>query len=321
MKHELVKTSSGSALKTGENGGITSKADETRSSKTRKKPKIVGTSSSNGVSQDFASKVNEKGNEDSATEGAETSEEARAEVRKRAKIRARVPPVLRAIDLSEPAKPPPGMCNIFNVSEIIKDFLFIGAGFDINKRAVTNLPADDDSSLLSERLSWFQSKNIQYALNMAGSPLQKEIAGLTYPNEDSIKKLALDVNDIDDWTGDMSDQFDRGADFIQAAFEEHMQFKSKPKTAIKPPAIFVHCVAGLNRSPFVVVWWLAKFHSIPVEKAWEIVRKRRDVGVCWADKTLGGPVLLPDEVLPESSEKKPCSKQRWFEEAQKRFAK
>ena len=77
--------------------------------------------------------------------------------------------------------------------------------------------------------------------------------------------------------------------------------------------VLSYCVAGVNRSPFVVVWWLVKYHNVGPEKAWDLVRKRRDVGVCWINQTLGGPVNVVDGER--------CVKQKWFEELKLKFSK
>jgi len=247
---------------------------------------------------------------------AATSQPKRAKIRSLATVQKKV-----TVDLAAPELPGPGRTNAFNVSEVIKGFLFIGAGFDPSNRVVTHLPNDKaEPELRMERQSWFEQNNVRYALNMAGSPLQKELAGISYPIEDTLlEKLALDVNDLDEWFDAMVEPFEKGAEFIQKAFEEHSKIKSKPAPEAQPPRIFVHCVAGVNRSPFVVVWWLVKYHSIRPHDAWDIVRKRRDAGVNWTNQTLGGPVV---QTLPNAGGEGPVAmpkKQKWFDELLRRF--
>lgn len=233
------------------------------------------------------------------------------------------------IDFSEPARPPTGV-NSFNVSEIIKDFLYVGAGFDERGRCVTNFPGDD-ISLVAERAAWFDEKNVRFALNMAGSPLQVELKGMSYPSP-AVRALSLDVNDLETWEPNMEPSFDNGAAFIHQAALAHLSAKQDHSLDVKPPAIFVHCVAGVNRSPFVVIWWLVKYCGFSVEESWEMVRNRRDVGVAWKDETLGGrprymgeasPLLLQNgptkDIVVNLSSKKP-PKQAWYDSTKAKFA-
>lgn len=69
---------------------------------------------------------------------------------------------------------------------------------------------------------------------------------------------------------------------------------------MQPPAIFVHCVAGVNRSPMVVVWWLCRYHGLHLRDAWDLVRMRRDSGAHWKDVTLGG-TCPPEDYSPDPS--------------------
>jgi hypothetical protein len=250
---------------------------------------------------------------------------------KRAKLRVRaLPSSVTAVNdlLSPPEQPGSGKTNPFNVSEVLKGFLYVGAGYDASNRVVTNLPNDNaDPALRAERLGWFLQNNVRFALNMAGSPLQKEILGLTYPTEDSIIKLALDVNDVDEWQETMLEQFEKGAQFIEKAYQEHLSVK-RSVTAESPgkaPSIFVHCVAGVNRSPFVVVWWLVKHQNVLPETAWDLVRKRRDAGVNWTNITLGGPLVKSgnEEELASIAnlEAKKGPKVNWFKELKRLLGK
>lgn len=40
----------------------------------------------------------------------------------------------------------------------------------------------------------------------------------------------------------------------------------------------------------MVVWWLVRNHSLYLSDAWNLVRKRRDLGANWNNVTLGGEV-------------------------------
>lgn len=201
------------------------------------------------------------------------------------------------IDFSEPQK----YSTPFNCSEVIKNFLFLGAGFDVNGRCLTNRQGDPPA-LRAERLAWFRQNNVSYALNMAASPLQEQLVGIEYPPPE-IRIKGIDMNDLDEWVPEMARMFDEGAAFIEEACNDHLnvqqqcidqQATNPPGTVQyiykKPPGIFVHCVAGVNRSPMVVVWWLAKYHGFSVKDAWDLVRNRRDAGAQWSGITLGGAV-------------------------------
>lgn len=196
------------------------------------------------------------------------------------------------LDLSEPCKPPLGLCNFWNLSEIIHRFLFVGAGFDQNNKSVTVFPGEADAELLNKKKAWFESNNVKFALNMAASPKQVELHGMGYPcDESALELLSIELNDVPEWEDDMEEGYEKGASFIQKAYKEHVDFLSSEKDGV-PPSIFVHCVAGVNRSPFVIVWWLVKYHHQKCSSAWDLVRKRRDVGACWQDQTLGGPMFV-----------------------------
>jgi hypothetical protein len=172
----------------------------------------------------------------------------------------------------------------------------VGAGYDEKGRCLTNLPTDgiltngNDLLIRAERLAWFNSHNVSYCLNMAGSPLQKELIGLTYPRKEGLEVLSIDVNDLEHFDDAMKDAFDKGAAFIEKAAEAYTIFKSTYPDSSRfiPPSVFCHCVAGVNRSPFVVAWWLTKYRGFSSQDAWALVRKRRDDGVAWKDQSMGG---------------------------------
>ncbi len=196
----------------------------------------------------------------------------------------------------------------FNCSEIIKDFLYIGAGFDANGRCITNR-ANDLPNLKAERLEWCKQKNVCYALNMAASPLQEQLVGIEYPSP-GIKVKGIEMNDLDEWRPEMTQMLDDGAAFIEEACVEHLNVLSQQivKSArIKPPSIFVHCVAGVNRSPMVVVWWLLKYHNFTVKDAWDLVRRRRDLGVQWSNITLGGAITAGNEIAQAKESSAPIT--------------
>jgi len=213
---------------------------------------------------------------------------------KRPRIRSLPPPL--ALPPTEFGPPTSLLDRSFNVSEIIPAFLFLGAGCEDNGRCIVNFPTTPVLERAS-RLAFFLQQNVAYCLNMAGSRFQKELQDMAYPRSD-IAVLAIDVNDVAAWEAGNSEKFDQGAAFIQAAWEAHCEARklaasssttsSSPGVEHRAPSIFVHCVAGVNRSPMVVVWWMCKHHRWRPRDAWDFVRERRDQGVGWTDATLKG---------------------------------
>ncbi len=237
------------------------------------------------------------------------SQQALAESAANAPKRARARRPMGGVGSSKPKldfSEPDNCATPFNCSEVIKNFLYLGAGYDVNGRCLTNRQSDPQQLRL-ERLVFCRQRNIAYALNMAASPLQEQLIGIEYPPPE-IRIKGIDMNDLDEWLPEMSRMFDDGAAFIEEASVDHLNKLqqisdaqassppgSSPPVQIKPPAIFVHCVAGVNRSPMVVVWWLAKYHGFSVHEAWDLVRKRRDTGAQWKGIALGGAVVDDDD--------------------------
>ena len=212
--------------------------------------------------------------------------------------------------------------NTWNVTEIFKNFLYLGAGTDISKRCLLNMP-NDSNILKAEKMAFYYHNNIRYILNMSGSPLQKELNGHTYPVDITffhvLPKL-IPMNDIDTIDETMVKMFDYGAAYIEKAFQAHLKYITKSSQLStssssstnnndtdknndgqynKAPMILIHCVAGVHRSPMVVVWWMVKYHGWIPEQAWTLVRERRDASCVvnpatnqtWKDVTLGGGYL------------------------------
>lgn len=183
----------------------------------------------------------------------------------------------------------------WNASEILKDFLYIGAGFDKNQRClVTNsykLERNDKYSI--RRKDYLKDKNILFYLNMAGHEAQKELKDISYDIKNA-QSCRVGLNDVDSWAGEpMLEALEKGCDFLNKAYYVHCCYKKKFEEK-NPPKVLVHCVAGVNRSAFVVVWWLVKYHKLYLKEAWNLVVERRDRGVGWQDITLGG--SIPDKV-------------------------
>ncbi|GBG25920.1 Dual specificity protein phosphatase 1B [Hondaea fermentalgiana] len=237
----------------------------------------------------------------SSTAAAGSIAPSSAKKQKRPKLRKHIKKP-GGIDLS----PPADTRTHWNASEVIKGFLYVGAGWDQNQRCLVNRKADP-VELKASRLSWCRDHNMCYALNMAGSPMQRELRGISYVLPET-RSVRIDVNDLDTWDEKtMRAGFDRGAEFIEEAWKAHSVAKercllaSNSQVRIVPPTIFVHCVAGVNRSPMCVVWWLCKYHGVRIRDAWELVRRRRDQGAHWTDVTLGGP-SPPEGYVPSEED-------------------
>ncbi len=215
---------------------------------------------------------------------------AASKMQKRPKVRAEAGAHPAAGPRRSPDMAQPTTCETsWNSSEVIKGFLYVGAGWDTQGRVLVNR-SHDDKPLRKMRHDWCEAHNMQFALNMAGSPHQKELRGIKYvlPNTES---RSIEMNDLDTWSDEMVGGFEAGAAFIELSWQRHLEAKARRNGIFDPtpaPTIFVHCVAGVNRSPMAVVWWLARYHGVAVRDAWELVRSRRDSGAFWKCVTLGG---------------------------------
>jgi len=121
----------------------------------------------------------------------------------------------------------------------------------------------------------------------------------------SIKYKGLPMNDVDEFTNQMATMFDQGASFIEECCVNHLSMKarlkeqeqneleedrdpSKQQPNTVPLSIYVHCVAGVNRSAMVVVWWMVKYRAWNLREAWGTVCRIRDDSCKWRNNTLGG---------------------------------
>lgn len=217
---------------------------------------------------------------------------------------------LPKLNLAKPDK----IASSWNASEVLKDFLFIGAGYDKRQRALVTNPykCDRDDSKVSERQDFLKEHNIRFFLNMAGHESQKELKDISY--DISPKQVySVPLNDVDSWPGQkMVEALDNASDFITKAYYVHCKYKEQYRSPTgsltkNPPKVLIHCVAGVNRSAFVVVWWLVKHHKLELKNAWNLVVKRRDSAVSWKDITLGG------RITPE--------KERFFEQIERNLPK
>ncbi len=224
---------------------------------------------------------------------------AASKMQKRPKVRAEAGAHPGAGPRRSPDLAQPATCETsWNSSEVIKGFLYVGAGWDTQGRVLVNR-TPDEKPLRKMRYEWCEAHNMQFALNMAGSPHQKELRGIKYvlPNTES---RSIEMNDLDTWSDEMVGGFEAGAAFIELAWQRHLEVKSR-RNGAPAPTIFVHCVAGVNRSPMAVVWWLARYHGVAVRDAWELVRSRRDLGAFWKGVTLGGEAP-PEGYVPNVDE-------------------
>eukprot|EP00924_Labyrinthula_sp_SR-Ha-C_P008959 snap_masked-scaffold_2-processed-gene-7.53-mRNA-1 protein AED:1.00 eAED:1.00 QI:0/-1/0/0/-1/1/1/0/518 len=186
----------------------------------------------------------------------------------------------------------------WNASEILRGFLYVGAGFDKNRRCLVNnnFSFTDVDPHVEERIKFAEDHSLVYFLNMAASPNQLELSSISYPTQKDkspnfVKSISM--NDVDAWNPEMDASLFQAANFIQEVFKIHLFAKTEfrsPTQRVWLPRILVHCVAGVNRSALAVVFWLAKFHNLRLDDAWDLVVQRRDHGVEWKNTTLSGPV-------------------------------
>ena len=188
----------------------------------------------------------------------------------------------------------------WNHTEVFRNFLILGAGRDGNSRCLLQHP-NDPPPLIAEKSDFYYQNNVRFILNMAGSPMQKEMHGMLYPVAQGffpVPPRLIPMDDIDTMDDEMAKCLDDGAKFIQFAFLENRKFRMAAMADKKasPPKVYVHCVAGVHRSPMVVVWWMVTYHNFDFAEAWDLVRLRRDKScvvdaakqTTWTDITVGG---------------------------------
>ena len=191
----------------------------------------------------------------------------------------------------------------WNTTDLFDGFLFLGAGHDLNGRSLP-FHKGETTALWKEKNSFFKKYNIRYVLNMAST--DKELRDMSYSvQQGSIKYKGLPMNDVDEFTNQMATMFDQGASFIEECCVNHLSMKarlkeqeqneleedrdpSKQQPNTVPLSIYVHCVAGVNRSAMVVVWWMVKYRAWNLREAWGTVCRIRDDSCKWRNNTLGG---------------------------------
>lgn len=103
----------------------------------------------------------------------------------------------------------------------------------------------------SQDTEFFKSENISVVLDLAGFYHE-------YPQEIYSKSISA----IDYHGFDLSEVFEECFGFIH---EHRVQGRN----------VFVHCQAGISRSPAIVIGYLIKTEGMDYEAAWAFVKKRR----------------------------------------------
>ena len=182
--------------------------------------------------------------------------------------------------------------HALNVSHIIANFLFMGAGVDRNGKTSASTyrgvmtQFGEPEKITREKENFFHMNRIKFVLNIAS--MDKEINGSDFPGgyaKDVILKK-IPMRDRPDFTEPMGAMLDDAADFIELALKDHREAVLKKRNDF--PTILVHCVAGVNRSAMAVVWWLAKYHGFTPREAASIVRRRREKQCSWESGTVLG---------------------------------
>ena len=88
-----------------------------------------------------------------------------------------------------------------NCTEIIRDFLFLAAGYDAQGRSLL-MREGDPPRVAASRIAWYRRRGVGFCLNMAGSGKQHELQGAAYPEApggDPLECKRVDLNDVARW--------------------------------------------------------------------------------------------------------------------------
>ena len=110
----------------------------------------------------------------------------------------------------------------WNCTCIVRDFLFLAAGYDARGRSLLVREGEPPSETAS-RAAWYRRRGVGFCLNMAGSGHQHELRGAAYPEVPGggrpLELKRIDLNDVDHWdAASMRPGFEAGARFIEGAF-------------------------------------------------------------------------------------------------------
>lgn len=119
------------------------------------------------------------------------------------------------------------------------------------------------------------------------------------PEDDVVRLLNLPMRDNTDYDVEASPEVMMAARFIERAWRRHKRFLlarfrkhhglsggggrggvDVSKVDEKPPMILIHCMGGINRSPFVIIYWIMRFCSTKrssMPHVWGRIKEKREV--------------------------------------------
>jgi hypothetical protein len=189
---------------------------------------------------------------------------------------------------------------------ILHDFLFIGGGGHCKDFGfmVPNGPGSNQTRHYARITKFVKSHNIKFILNVSQELMptcdKHQRQYVVHPSKtfmcqekDDLKHLSaipaealpakdlqsvvavfVPMPDIDAFSSEVESLVATAALALEIAWQRYaasiVRFPSQA-----PPRCFLHCVGGLNRSPFTAVYWLVHYHGVSVEKAWHFVSSLR----------------------------------------------
>jgi protein-tyrosine phosphatase len=223
-------------------------------------------------------------------------------------IGARIDRILILPRLQGSSRQSPIDNNVDKFSCIVDDFLYIGGGGGGDDDYGFMVPAKQGwkHSPHHARVEKFMKKhNIKFILNVSHELMpgnrhhhrreyaaeashtigclkqdDLELLRLASAEAQSVKALQsvitvfVPVADKDEFSPEFESLVATAALALELAWQRYVAAIARfPSEA--PPRCFLHCVGGLNRSPFTAVYWLVHYHGVAVDTAWDTVRARR----------------------------------------------
>lgn len=142
-------------------------------------------------------------------------------------------------------------------TSIIPGLLYLGGGIE------------------AQNYGWLKSEGIGAVVSCA------EELGPAFPDSFECIDLRMPDNPVMDNWGPLTHKIDRGADFIASQINNNIP-------------VYVHCLAGVNRSPTVLLHYLVKHYNLPHHVALGYVESRRNINIA----PLYASILLSLSVTP-----------------------
>mmetsp|Transcript_23228 Transcript_23228/g.75545 ORF Transcript_23228/g.75545 Transcript_23228/m.75545 type:complete len:600 (-) Transcript_23228:442-2241(-) len=190
--------------------------------------------------------------------------------------------------------------NVANTSEVIKGFVFLGAGGQKNEEVEKPIMVSEMSKQFRERKmilqKWYDDNRIRYILNLAKD--EQGMEKMKYPfeyeevepetsrpdlrtmriendddDDETIRVLRLPMKDTNEYDVENSWELFEAARFLERAWRRHKKFlmrslneeiqgKSRRENSPnRPVMVMIHCYGGINRSPLALIYWLLRFCS------------------------------------------------------------